>query len=138
MFVATGAGCTCSPRKARKERYRSPTKPPVLAAQLPSQLRSRHCADRIRVRALLAARKEIVRNPSKMNTYTKAAANPCRICTYKIIGLKVPWNQHLQKNGGRGVLLLPNRYLRRGQSPGAARRENASYRGWKGRPDPLL
>jgi hypothetical protein len=39
-------------------------------------------------------------NPSKMNTYAKCAANPCGMRTYKIIGLKVSWNEHLQKTGG--------------------------------------
>ena len=37
-------------------------------------------------------------NLSKMNSYAKCAANPCRILTSKIIGLKVSWNEHLQKN----------------------------------------
>jgi hypothetical protein len=37
MFVTTGAGCTCSPRRSQ---YRSRAKVPVLAAQLPSQRRS--------------------------------------------------------------------------------------------------
>ena len=41
-------------------------------------------------------------NPSRMNTYAKRAANPSRMRTYKIIELKVPYNQHLQKIGGGG------------------------------------
>ena len=47
-------------------------------------------------------------NLSKMNTYAKCAVNPCRMRTYKIIGLKTPCNEHLQENGGGEVLLLPN------------------------------
>src|SRR5579863_9201481 len=45
------------------------------------------------------------RNPSSMSTYAKRAANPCRMRTYKIIGLKVPCNEHLQKNGGWGAII---------------------------------
>ena len=51
-------------------------------------------------------------NPSKMNTYAKWAAKPCRMRTYKIIGLKVSYNEHLQKMGVE-VLLLPSGHLRR-------------------------
>jgi hypothetical protein len=40
------------------------------------------------------------RKSSRMNTYAKRAANPCRMCTYEFIGLKVPCNEHLQKIGG--------------------------------------
>ena len=46
-------------------------------------------------------------NLSKMNTYAKCAAKPRRMNTSKIIGLKVSWNEHLQKSGGGGLLLLP-------------------------------
>jgi hypothetical protein len=42
-----------------------------------------------------------------MNTYAKCAANPCGMRTSKIIELKASCNEHLQKNGGEGVLLLP-------------------------------
>ena len=45
-------------------------------------------------------------NSGKMNTYAKRAANPCRMRTSKIIGLKVPCNEHLQKSGGREALFL--------------------------------
>ena len=41
-----------------------------------------------------------------MNTYAKCAANPCGIRTSEIIGLKVPWNEHLQKTGGWGGLIV--------------------------------
>src|ERR1700688_4764316 len=54
--------------------------------------------------------RKTARNPSRMNTYANCAANPCRMRTYKIVelnGLKVSWNEHLQKMGGRGGLLLP-------------------------------
>jgi hypothetical protein len=55
----------------------------------------------------------MARNLSRMNTYAKSFANPCGMCTYKIIGLKVSCNEHLRKNGGGGVLLLPNLHPRR-------------------------
>ena len=45
-------------------------------------------------------------NSSGMNTYAKCAANPCRMRTSKIIGLKVPCNEHLQKMGGEGSLIV--------------------------------
>jgi hypothetical protein len=41
-----------------------------------------------------------------MNTYAKFAANPRRMHTSKIIGLKVSCNEHLQKNRGRGGLIV--------------------------------
>jgi hypothetical protein len=41
-------------------------------------------------------------NPCTMNTYAKSACNSSRINTYKIAGLKVVQNQHLQKNRGEG------------------------------------
>jgi hypothetical protein len=41
-----------------------------------------------------------------MNTYAKCATNPCRMRTYKIIGLKVPYNEHLQKKWGEGSLIV--------------------------------
>jgi hypothetical protein len=38
-----------------------------------------------------------------MRTYEKRACKSLTICTYKITGLKLPWNEHLQKTpGGRG------------------------------------
>ncbi len=39
-------------------------------------------------------------NLSRMNTYAKNAANPRGMRSSKIIRLKVPCNQHLQKTGG--------------------------------------
>jgi hypothetical protein len=39
-------------------------------------------------------------NPCKINTSIKSAYNPSIINTYKNARLKVPWNQHLQKNRG--------------------------------------
>jgi hypothetical protein len=45
---------------------------------------------------------------NKMNTYAKCAANPRGVLTSEIIGLKVSCNEHFQKNGGRGGLLLPS------------------------------
>jgi len=40
-----------------------------------------------------------------MNTYAKSASNSSTINTYKIAGLKVAQNQHLQKKWGPGVLM---------------------------------
>jgi hypothetical protein len=44
-----------------------------------------------------------------MNTYAKCATNPCGMRTSKIVGLKVSCNEHLQKNGGRGGLIVTQR-----------------------------
>ena len=71
-------------------------------------------------------RKEL--NLSKMNTYAKCAANPCGMRTSKIIGLKVSWNEHLQKNGGREELIVtqrlpPARRRRQANKPGNCYRE---------------
>jgi hypothetical protein len=52
-------------------------------------------------------------NRNKMNTYAKCAANPRAMNTCKIIGLKVSWNEYLQKRGGGEILLLPSGYPRR-------------------------
>jgi len=60
------------------------------------------------------------RNLSKMNTYARRAANPCGIRTSKIIGLKASCNEHLQKNGGRGALIVTQRL------PPARRRRQAN------------
>jgi hypothetical protein len=49
------------------------------------------------------------RNPNKMNTYAKCAANPCGMRTCKIIGLKVSYNEHLQKSGGRAEHIVTQR-----------------------------
>ena len=57
----------------------------------------------VRARAVLAA---CPRNPSRTNTYAKCAANPRKLRTYKIIGLKVSYNEHLRKNGGGGGLIV--------------------------------
>ena len=102
MFVTTTVGCTCS---LRKERHRSLTNAPVPAAQLSlppcvgctsSPLRS---------------------NPSRINTYAKRAANPCRMRICKIIRLKVPWNEHLRKRGvGESYCYPAANPLRRGGS----------------------
>jgi hypothetical protein len=50
---------------------------------------------------------------NRMNTYTKCSANPRGMRTFKIIGLKLSCNEHLQKNGGGEVLLLPSGHPRR-------------------------
>ena len=42
-------------------------------------------------------------NPSTINTSTKSTRNTSRINTYKIAELKVPQNEHLQKNRGQGT-----------------------------------
>jgi len=49
------------------------------------------------------------RNSRRMNTYAKGSAKPCGMNTYKIIGLKASCNQHLQKNGGEGSLIVTQR-----------------------------
>jgi hypothetical protein len=54
------------------------------------------------------ARLHAPRKSSRINSYAKSATNPCGMRTSKIIGLKVSCNEHLQKNGGRGCLLLPS------------------------------
>jgi hypothetical protein len=41
-----------------------------------------------------------------MNTYQKFAAKPFRILTSRMIGLKISWNEHLQKNRGVGPLIV--------------------------------
>jgi hypothetical protein len=82
-----GAGCTCSPRNRDPGCTCSPRK--------------------IRMWALLGVHEGIRRNPSRMNTYAKCAANPCGMRTSKIIGLKVSRNEHLQKVGEGRELLLP-------------------------------
>ncbi len=38
-----------------------------------------------------------------IHSYEKRVCKSFAIHSYKIIGLKVPWNEHLQKNGGGGV-----------------------------------
>ena len=49
------------------------------------------------------------RKLSRINTYAKCAANPCGMRAYKIIGPKVSWNEHLQKNGGGAGLIVTQR-----------------------------
>jgi hypothetical protein len=85
-----GCGLSCS----RNRRHRSRTKVPVTTPQLPSPppLRGPNL--------YLQPPAQTEGNPSRMNTYAKRAANPRTMNTYKIIRLKVPWNQHLQKKGG--------------------------------------
>jgi hypothetical protein len=46
----------------------------------------------------------MIPSPSQMNTYRKRARNPHGMNTSKIAGLKLSWNQHMQKNRGVGVL----------------------------------
>jgi hypothetical protein len=43
----------------------------------------------------------------RMHTYEKRACKSFGMHSYKIVELKVPWNEHLQKNGGRGPSLPP-------------------------------
>jgi protein-S-isoprenylcysteine O-methyltransferase Ste14 len=52
---------------------------------------------------------ETANNMSTINTYAKCAANPCRMRTYKITGLKTPVMNTYKKVGGGEVLLLPKR-----------------------------
>ncbi len=37
-----------------------------------------------------------------MHSYAKRACKPIGICSYAIVGLKVPWNEYLQKKAGGG------------------------------------
>jgi len=56
------------------------------------------------LKCYLRIRPEDAANPCTMNTSVKSVRNSSRINTYKIAGLKVVWNQYLQKNwGGRGL-----------------------------------
>jgi len=41
-----------------------------------------------------------VRNPFAIRSYEKYVRKPFGMCTYKFIGLKVPWNEQLQKRVG--------------------------------------
>jgi hypothetical protein len=93
MFVGTGAGCTCSPRKRR---HLSRAKAPIHAAQLPSQQPLRGpirggallgARRKQRARATVAACRKTGGNLSRMNTYAKVAANPFRMCTSKELDL---------------------------------------------------
>jgi hypothetical protein len=63
-------------------------------------------------RATMPSTRRTGGNLNRMNTYAKCSANPCGMNTSKIMGLKASCNQHLQKKGGRGVLLLPNGHPR--------------------------
>jgi hypothetical protein len=45
------------------------------------------------------------RNPFRMHSYENSAHKSLRIHSYKIIELKVPWNEYLQKKGGGGYRL---------------------------------
>ena len=47
------------------------------------------------------------RKPFRIRTCEKRRCKSSGIRTYKIIGLKIPWNQHLQKKVGVGVSRLP-------------------------------
>ena len=46
--------------------------------------------------------------PFRMRRYEKCARNSRTICTYKNKGLKLPWNQHLQKGGWHPPPCLPS------------------------------
>jgi hypothetical protein len=49
-----------------------------------------------------------------MNSYAKYAANPCGMNTSRMIELKVPWNEHLQKSrGGEPIIVTQPRSARR-------------------------
>ena len=82
-------------------------------------LKSRAISPIERVRAVITVRSKSVPNPPTINTSKKTHFNPPLINTYKIAGLKVPQNQHLQKNGGWGPSLYwfsrssPVRYINR-------------------------
>jgi hypothetical protein len=95
MFVTTGVGCTCSPRKKTITLSPKGTRPhgaTAVAAQPVANGIPRPDRPGLPFRS----------NPSKMNTYAKYAAKPRTMCTSKIVGLKASCNEHLRKNGGRG------------------------------------
>ncbi len=48
--------------------------------------------------------------PSRMRNYEKCARKCFGICTYEIAGLKVSWNQQLQKMWGVGYQPLVGSY----------------------------
>src|ERR1700690_909419 len=108
MFATTGASCTFSLRKSRYFLHEGACPRRATAVATPAAKTA--CSDG-----------PSGSNPSRMNTYAKRAANPCRMCTYKIIGLKVPWNEHLQKNRGAGGLIVTQPLPREGvESPAGA------------------
>ena len=99
MFVTTGVGCTCSPRKKTITLSPKGTRPhgaTAVAAQPVANGIPRPDRPGLPFRS----------NPSKMNTYAKYAAKPRTMCTSKIVGLKASCNEHLRKNGGRGGLIV--------------------------------
>jgi hypothetical protein len=122
MFVATGVGCTGSPRQKRRAVLapRADQGPKAAFPLTPGRPRCHpepgrpflaNVGEGSAVRParvgcpLYRPRPAATRsNLSRMNSYAKCAATPCRMRTSKIIGLKVSWNEHLQKKGGRGAL----------------------------------
>jgi hypothetical protein len=48
-----------------------------------------------------------------MNTYANRAANPRRMRTSKMIELKASYNEHLQKKGGGGPIIVNQTHPRR-------------------------
>jgi hypothetical protein len=107
----TGVGCTCSPREKRTGCTCSPRR-----SKTESQLSAAQARPRCHPepgRPFSANVGEASASPrNRMNSYAKRAPNPCGMRTCKIIGLKASCNEHLQKNGGEG-LLLPSGHLRR-------------------------
>jgi hypothetical protein len=92
MFVATGEGCTCSPRKIGFGLQTQPAQIPIALPEPgdPPLNRPRPGP-----------------NSRRMSTYAKCAANP-RGNAHLRNPWKVSCNEHLQKMGVGEVLLLPN------------------------------
>ena len=124
---------TCPPPARRSERrafcFDNDTKPfcrnppCLISIQNP-----RGCAPSV----LLAVHKKIGNNLIRMNTYAKRTANSRRMRTYKIIGLKVSCNEHLQKNGGGGGLIVTQPKM--GIPPGAGKARRSLGPGEQGAP----
>src|ERR1700692_2207220 len=103
MFITTGVGCTCSPRKSR---CRSRTEASMLV------LRCSRYADQT-PRLYLRPDSKTRSNLSRMNTYAKCAANPCRMRTSKSLDLKPRGMNTYEKRGkwwGLIVTQRPDRY----------------------------
>ena len=115
MFVSTGVGCTRSPSRSKTERQLSGAPGRTRCHPEPGRPFRANVGEGLAVRP---ARVDYPlhhphpgptrRKSSKMNTYAECAATPCRMRTYKIVGLKASWNEHLQRMGvGEGSYCYP-------------------------------
>ncbi len=93
-FLESGGPAVPGSRTNHRELHRSPgtglptsrtvcpgNSPPASSLQLPASRTSKSFA---------------------IHSYEKRACKPFAICSYAIVGLKVPWNEYLQKKGGGG------------------------------------